>query len=64
MRYNSPNGIADMEREPAFKRRNVQLDSTPSSAESNVSRFTLSMDESQNKPEIRSNNTFLHDRVD
>lgn len=64
MRYNSPNGIADMEREPAFKRRNVQLDTTPSSAESNVSRFTLSMDESQNKPEIRSNNTFLHDRVD
>lgn len=64
MRYNSPNGIADMEREPAFKRRNVQLDSTPASSESNVSRYTLSMDESQNKPELRSNNTFLHDRVD
>lgn len=64
MRYNSPNGIADMEREPAFKRRNVQLEQTPASAESNVSRFTLSMDETQNKPEIRANNTFLHDRVD
>lgn len=64
MRYNSPNGIADMEREPAFKRRNVQLEQTPPSAESTVSRFTLSMDETQNKPEIRANNTFLHDRVD
>lgn len=64
LRYNSPNGMADMEREPAYKRRNIKLDQTPASGDSNVSRYTLSMDETQNKPEIRSNNSFLHDRVD
>ncbi|MFN8153942.1 MAG: cell division protein FtsZ [Bacteroidia bacterium] len=64
LRYNSPNGMADMEREPAYKRRNIKLDQTPASGDSNVSRYTLSMDETQNKPEIRTNNSFLHDRVD
>ncbi len=64
LRYNSPNGMADMEREPAYKRRNIKLDQTPASGDSNVSRYTLAMDETQNKPEIRTNNSFLHDRVD
>lgn len=62
LRINSPSGLADMEKEPAFRRRNVKLDNVPSSAESNVSRYTLSVEE--NRPEIRSNNPFLHDRVD
>lgn len=64
MRLNSPSGIADMEKEPAYKRRNVKFDNTPASADSSVSRYTLSMDETQNKPELRPNNPFLHDRVD
>jgi cell division protein FtsZ len=64
MRLNSPSGIADMEKEPAYKRRNVKFDNTPASSDSSVSRYTLSMDESQNKPELRPNNPFLHDRVD
>jgi cell division protein FtsZ len=64
LRLNSPSGVADMEKEPAYKRRNIKLENTPASGDSNVSRYTLAMDESQNKPEIRSNNTFLHDRVD
>ncbi|MBL7924460.1 MAG: cell division protein FtsZ [Bacteroidia bacterium] len=62
MRLNSPSGLADMEREPAFKRRNVKLDNTPASSDNSVSRYTLSLDD--NKPEIRPNNPFLHDRVD
>lgn len=62
MRINSPNGLADMEREPAFKRKNIKLDNVPASSDSNVSRYTLSVDD--NKPEIRPNNQFLHDRVD
>ena len=32
-------------------------------AETNVSRFTLG-DDGDNNPEIRSNNSFLHDNVD
>ncbi|MBK7964850.1 MAG: hypothetical protein IPK10_05915 [Bacteroidetes bacterium] len=62
LRHNSPSGLAEMEKEPAFKRRNVKLENTPASSDSNVSRYTLSIDE--NKPEIRPNNPFLHDRVD
>ncbi len=62
LRHNSPSGLAEMEKEPAFKRRNVKLENTPASSDSNVSRYTLSFDD--NKPEIRPNNPFLHDRVD
>ncbi|MFM9057041.1 MAG: cell division protein FtsZ [Bacteroidota bacterium] len=62
MRINSPNGLADMEREPAYRRRNIKLDDVPPATESNVSRYTLSVEE--NRPEIRPNNPFLHDRVD
>jgi len=62
-RMNSPSGINDLEKEPAYRRRNVKLDSVQGSDESSVSRFTLIVDE-EKKTEIRTNNTFLHDRVD
>lgn len=62
-RMNSPSGINDLEKEPAYKRRNVQFENVQGSADSSVSRFTLVVDESEKKTEIRSN-TFLHDRVD
>jgi cell division protein FtsZ len=54
-------GITEFENEPAFVRRNVQLNmSNPSSTE-NYSRFGLSEDE--NGTSLRNNN-FLHDNVD
>jgi cell division protein FtsZ len=63
-RMSSPNTIADLEKEPAYKRRNVQLnDVKPSSAEGDISRVSLGTDEN-NKPTLNQNNTFLHDRVD
>ena len=55
--------IADMEKEPAFKRRNVKLDNVTHSSESNVSRYTLSNEEDK-KGDLRQNNSFLHDNVD
>ncbi|MEO8150542.1 MAG: cell division protein FtsZ [Bacteroidia bacterium] len=57
------NVINDLEKEPAYKRRNVQLANVPDSSESQVSRLTLGENENKNV-EIKSNNTFLHDRVD
>ena len=63
-KLNSPNGILDLEKEPAYRRRNVTLDNVPSSSDSNVSRYTLTTDDKDKKPELRPNNTFLHDRVD
>ncbi len=59
----SPNGLSELENEPAYKRRNINLDSTPHSSESQVSRYTLSENE-EKKVEIKPNNTFLHDNVD
>lgn len=44
---------------PAYQRRQVRLNDTPSSSESNVSRYNLSDDD-----EIMGNNKFLHDNVD
>lgn len=55
--------LADMEKEPAYKRRNVKLNNVPHSSDSNVSRYTLSADD-EKKAELRQNNSFLHDNVD
>jgi cell division protein FtsZ len=58
-----PNSVVDMEREPAYKRRNVNLDNVPHSSEPNISRYTLSNEE-EKRAELRQNNSFLHDNVD
>lgn len=55
--------IADLENEPAYKRRNVTLDNIPHSSETTVSRYTLTENEDK-KTEIKPNNSFLHDNVD
>jgi cell division protein FtsZ len=59
----TPGALNEMESEPAYKRRNVELGDTPHSSESSVSRFTLSEGEDK-KGELRQNNSFLHDNVD
>jgi cell division protein FtsZ len=67
MRLRTPNGLADMEREPAYKRRNVMLEEGRHSTDSNVSRYTLnegSDENGQRQVELRRNNPFLHDNVD
>ena len=51
----SPNGLSELENEPAYKRRNINLDATPHSSESQVSRYTLSENDDKKveiKPEI------------
>lgn len=63
MKMNSPSGIEDLENEPAYIRRNVQLNNVTPSAEINQSRYTLGQDD-ENRTEIRTNNSFLHDNVD
>ncbi len=63
MKLKTPNGLSELENEPAYKRRNVSLDNEQHSSESSVSRFTLSEND-EKKIEIRPNNSFLHDNVD
>ncbi len=55
--------IQEMENVPAYKRKEIALQETPPSDESQVSRFSLLSDE-EGKTEIRNNNSFLHDNVD
>jgi cell division protein FtsZ len=55
--------ISRFEKEPAYKRRNVELKDVPDASSDEVSRYTLSSDK-DNKPEIKPNNSFLHDKVD
>lgn len=59
----TPNGLSELENEPAYVRRNISLNSVPHSSESQVSRYTLSEGEDK-KVDIKPNNSFLHDNVD
>ncbi len=63
LKMKSPEGLASLEKETAFTRKNINLENKNYSQESNVSRFTLSESEDK-KIEIRPNNSFLHDNVD
>jgi len=55
--------LQEMENVPAYKRKEIALQETPASDESQISRFTL-LPDSEGKIEIRNNNSFLHDNVD
>jgi len=55
--------IQEMENVPAYKRKEIALQQTPASDESQVSRFSL-LPDNEGNTEIRNNNSFLHDNVD
>lgn len=61
--FNSPGGSHELENEPAYQRRKVRLEEPPASSENNISRYSL-FEDNEKKPEIRRNNSFLHDNVD
>ena len=64
MKLNNPNSLNELEAEPAFKRRNIQLSNTPYSSESDYSRYSLTESDDKRGGEIRKNNSFLHGNVD
>lgn len=59
---NNPFGTDEAANEPAYKRQGVKIEETRYSTESSVSRFSI--DDSENGPDIKTNNSFLHDNVD
>jgi cell division protein FtsZ len=63
LKMKSPEGLAALEKQTAFERKNIVLENRTPSTDSNVSRYSLSTDEGK-KTEIRPNNSFLHDNVD
>jgi len=65
MKLNNPNSLTELEAEPAFKRRNIQLHNTQYSSESSYSRYSLFEGDDKQGGELRkNNNSFLHGNVD
>ena len=62
LKLRTANGLQELENEPAYKRKQMLMQQTPHSSESQVSRFTLSNEDGIT--EIKPNNSFLHDNVD
>lgn len=62
LKIQTPEGLAELERQPAYIRRNVELHEPSASSDTEISRYTLSKND--NGVEIKQNNTFLHDNVD
>ncbi|NOQ71318.1 MAG: cell division protein FtsZ [Crocinitomix sp.] len=60
----SSTGISDLEKEPAYKRKNIQIDDLPHSSEESMSKFTLSGESDGEAGGLKDNNSFLHDNVD
>lgn len=60
-KLNNPQIVNDLESEPAYLRRKIELEDVPHSSESKMSKWSLSDDE---KPELKKGNSFLHDNVD
>jgi cell division protein FtsZ len=59
--------LTDMENEPAYKRRNIQLDDVDHSSDSTQSRFTIGdieNEDGEKRTGLSDNNSFLHDNVD
>jgi cell division protein FtsZ len=67
LKFNNSSSLQELENEPAYLRRNKQLEEVTPSNESSVSKYTVSNNVSfngENRPEIKRNNPFLHDTVD
>lgn len=62
LKLKTPEGLQDLEKQPAYIRRQVELNKVPASNESHISRYTLF--DGEGKTQIKSNNSFLHDNVD
>ena len=60
-KFNNPNRIDDLEKEPAFRRLGLDVTSMPN--QNPPSRMSLGMD-SNDDMQLRSNNSILHDNVD
>jgi cell division protein FtsZ len=62
LKLRTSSGLQELENEPAYKRKQMSLQDVPHSSESQVSRFTLSVEDGITG--VRPNNSFLHDNVD
>jgi cell division protein FtsZ len=66
IKLKTPNGLSELENEPAYARKKISLENSAHSSDSNISRFSLneSVDDSGNRKVELRENPFLHDNVD
>lgn len=63
-RFGSKQNISELEHEPAYKRKGLELSGEQNfSTQTDVSRFSVG-ENNLDRPEIKKNNSFLHDNVD
>ncbi|HLO91952.1 MAG: cell division protein FtsZ [Chloroflexota bacterium] len=58
----TPEGLLELEKQPAYLRKKIELTDPAPSSETEISRYTLFKNE--NGVEMKQNNSFLHDNVD
>lgn len=63
MKIKNPLGLAEMEKEPAYIRKNIMLSDTRPSEENIISRYSLEKNE-DDTIDLKSDNSYLHDNVD
>ncbi len=61
VKMNTPQNVVDLESEPAYLRRGYSLDSVGHSSEPTISRWSIT---EEGEPQIKQNNSFLHDNLD
>jgi cell division protein FtsZ len=61
IKLNNPEVLNELENKPAYLRKGVSLDHVDHSSDTNESKWVITDDD---EPEIRDNNSFLHDNVD
>ncbi len=61
IKLNNPEVLNELENKPAYLRKGVSLDHVDHSSNMNESKWVITDDD---EPEIRDNNSFLHDNVD
>ena len=63
-RFGNKQNVNELENEPAYKRKGFEVNAEQNFSKTNdVSRFSVG-DNGSDRPEIRKNNSFLHDNVD
>ena len=63
-RFGNKQNVNELENEPAYKRKGVEVGTQNDfSSQSDASRYSLSTD-AFDRPEIKKNNSYLHDNVD
>ena len=63
IKLKTQSGLNELEKEPAFVRRNVKLSESTPSSDKIISRYSLGEND-ENQAELKSDNTYLHDNVD